>query len=131
MSYSKYNSAKARCNQGHIHDSKKEARRCNELSFLERAGEITNLRQQVKYILIPAQKELSTEIYRRGPKKGQLKEGKVIEQECSYYADFAYQKNGHEVVEDVKGYRNGQAYAVFKIKKKLMLYVHGIRVREI
>ena len=46
-------------------------------------------------------------------------------------ANIAYTENGAEVVEDVKGYTAGQAYAVFKIKKKLMLYVHGIRIREI
>lgn len=131
MSYSKYNSAKARCCQGHIHDSKKEARRCNELTFLERAGQISNLRQQVKYILIPTQREPSTEVYKRGERKGKPKEGKVLEKELSYYADFVYTKDGREIVEDVKGYKDGQAYAVFKIKKKLMLYVYGVRVKEV
>ena len=131
MNYNKYNSTKARCTQGHIHDSRKEARRCNELTLLERAGQITNLRQQVKYVLIPAQREFNGGWYSKGVNKGQPKPGKIIERECAYIADFAYTENGAEVVEDVKGYTAGQAYAVFKIKKKLMLYVHGIRIREI
>lgn len=129
--YNKYNSSKCECCQGHIHDSKKEAQRCNELTFLEMAGEITNLRQQVKYVLIPTQHEFVGELISRGKNKGQPKPGKVIEKELSYYADFVYIENGAEIVEDVKGYKGGQAYELFKIKRKLMLYFHGIRIREI
>ncbi len=118
--------------QGHIHDSKKEARRCNELTILERAGEIRELRQQVKYILIPSQHENSTEIYKRGVNKGQPKAGKVIEKECSYYADFDYYtRTGEHVVEDTKGCKTGAGYHVFAIKRKLMLYLYDIKIREI
>ena len=53
--------------------------------------------------------------------------GRVIERELSYFADFVYQENGETVVEDAKGYRT----EVFRIKKKLMLYIHGIRIREV
>ena len=130
--YSKYNASKCRCSQGHIHDSKKETRRCNELTLLERAGEIHTLRQQVKYVLIPTQREFIGGWYSKGVNKGQPKQGKVLEKECSYYADFDYvTKSGEHVVEDTKGYKQGTAYAVFKIKKKLMLYEHGIRITEI
>ena len=125
--YSKYNSSKCLCNQGHKHDSRKEARRCNELHFLQMAHEISGLEVQKKYILIPAQREPSSEVYKRGPKKGQLKEGKVLEKECAYYADFCYTENGRYIVEDTKGMRTPD----YKIKKKLMLYVHGIRITEI
>ena len=127
MSYNKYNNGKARCNQGHIHDSRKEARRCNELTILEKAGEISKVRQQVKYVLIPTQRERSSEVYKRGPRKGEPKEGKLLEKECCYYADFVYTKNGREVVEDTKGMRT----EVYKIKKKLMLQVYGIRIKEV
>ena len=131
MNYNKYHSSKCRCSQGHIHDSRKEARRCNELTLMEKAGAISNLRQQVKYVLIPTQREFTGGWYSKGEKKGQPKPGKIIERECCYIADFAYIDNGAEIVEDVKGYTAGQAYAVFKIKKKLMLHVYGIRIREI
>ena len=127
MSYNKYKNSKCKCNQGHIHDSRKEARRCNELTLLERAGEITNLRQQVKYVLIPAQRDKSTEVYQRGKHKGEPKEGKLLEKECDYYADFVYTKNGREVVEDAKGMRT----EVYKLKKKLMLYFYEIKIREV
>lgn len=112
---------------GETFDSRKEYRRWRELLLLERAGEISQLRRQVKYVLIPAQREPST----TGPKGG-VKPGKLIERELSYVADFVYQDEwtGKTVVEDVKGYRDGGAYQVFKIKRKLMLFLLGIRIKE-
>lgn len=91
-------------------DSRKEARRYKELLLLERAGAITNLQMQVKYVLIPSQRI----------------DGKVVERECAYKADFVYQENGETVVEDTKGFKTKD----YIIKRKLMLYVHGIRIRE-
>jgi hypothetical protein len=107
--------------------SKKEARRFTQLRLLERAGEISDLKTQVKFVLIPAQRDPDTVGARGGVKKG-----KLIERECAYIADFVYKDNqGETVVEDVKGYKGGGAYELFKIKRKLMLYVHGIRIIEI
>lgn len=109
--------------------SKKEGERYSELKLLERAGEISDLQLQVKFLLIPAQRELDS-IGRRGG----VKKGRTIEQECTYVADFVYtDKSGNKVVEDVKGYRDpsSAAYAKFVIKRKLMLYRYGIRVREV
>ena len=61
-----------------------------------------------------------------------MKPGRVIEEACVYKADFVYiDENGKEVVEDAKGYRDGEAYKTFVIKRKLMLYLKGIRVREV
>ena len=122
MTYSKYKNIKTNgC------DSRKEARRLAQLRLLEKAGEICNLRQQVKYVLIPTQYET----YPRFSKKGKrLKDGvKCLEKECSYYADFVYTitKTGENIVEDAKGVRT-EAY---RIKKKLMLAVHSIRIKEV
>lgn len=108
-------------------DSRKEAVRYQELRLLERAGKISGLRLQEKFILIPSQREASTEVYKSGPKKGRRKPGKLLEKECSYIADFCYTENGEIVVEDTKGFRT-EAY---KIKRKLMLERYGIRIREI
>jgi hypothetical protein len=112
-------------------DSKKEARRYKELCLMERSCEITDLQRQVKFVLIPAQYET----YERYGKKGQrLKDGKrCVEKECAYIADFVYKKDGCIVVEDAKGYRNPSTagYAYFVLKRKLMLWVHGIRISEI
>lgn len=102
-------------------DSKKEANRYSELKLLERCGAISNLELQKKYILIPAQ-------YDELPQK---KGRKCVERSCTYKADFVYTENGEKVVEDVKGYRGGSAYEIFKIKRKLMLYIHGIKIKEI
>ena len=108
-------------------DSKKEAERYSELKLLERCGAISNLELQKVYELIPAQYEL----YERYGKNGQrLKDGKkCIEKSCVYKADFVYIDNetGQQVVEDVKGFRTKE----YKIKKKLMLYIHGIKIKEV
>ena len=94
--------------------SKAEARRAAELKLLERAGKIENLGEQVKYEIIPRQK---------GP------DGKVIERACHYIADFVYTDaaTGMEIVEDCKGFRTPE----YVIKRKLMLCLHGIRVKEV
>lgn len=102
-------------------DSRKEFRRYEELQLLQQAGEIKNLRRQVKFLLIPTQREPKI----IGPRGG-VKNGKLLERECSYIADFTYTKNGETVVEDAKGVRTRE----YVIKRKLMLYVHGIRIRE-
>ena len=118
---SKYNNRKVR-RDGLTFDSKKEHKRYNELLLLEQAGEIANLRRQVKFVLIPTQ---------RGPKiigpRGGVKKGKLLERECAYIADFVYTENGKIVVEDTKGLRTKD----YIIKRKLMLYVHNIRIREV
>ena len=112
---------------GEVFDSQKEYRRFRELSLLQRAGEIEDLKRQVEYELIPAQREPDTVGARGGIKKGRL-----IEQKCSYIADYVYTDDkGNIHVEDVKGYKDGGAYRVFVIKRKLMLYIHGIIVEEV
>lgn len=126
MVKSKYGSRKVTVD-GITFDSKKEAVRYRQLKLLERAGEISDLRLQVKYVLIPAQRELCNDIYTRGAKKGCFKPGKLLEKECSYVADFVYIHDGKIVVEDTKGFRT-EAY---KIKRKLMLHIHGIRIKEV
>ena len=112
----KYHNKKVTVN-GITFQSKKEYQRWVELCILEQGSLISDLRRQVKYVLIPSQRI----------------DGKVVERECSYYADFVYKDNetGETVVEDVKGYKGGGAYNLFKIKRKLMLYVHHIRVIEV
>lgn len=118
----KYGNKKVRY-QGAVYDSRKEARRAVELSLLEKAGKITDLQEQVKFVLIPTQREPDTVGARGG-----IKKGKIIEKECAYYADFVYTDvYGRRVVEDTKGFRT----ADYIIKRKLMLYVHGIKIREI
>ena len=115
---------------GAVVDSRKEARRYEELILLQRVGQISDLKTQVPYELIPAQYEF----YERYGKNGnRLKDGaRLVERACVYVADFVYKDStGKTIVEDVKGYKDGAAYSIFSIKRKLMLFIHGIKVNEI
>ena len=124
----KYGNHKAKVD-GMIFDSKREANRYIELRLLEKAGEISDLQTQVKFVLIPTQREESTEVYKSGPKKGLPKPGLVIEREVTYIADFVYIDNltKKKVVEDTKGY----ATKDYIIKRKLLLWLYGLKIREI
>lgn len=110
MIKSKYKNKKTVLN-GITFDSKKEAARWVELQAMEKQGIIKQLQRQVTFVLIPSQ---------RGADK------KVIERECSYRADFVYTLDGKRIVEDTKG----KITPVYILKRKLMLYVHGIEVHE-
>lgn len=121
----KYGNKKITVN-GQVFDSKKEYKRYCDLSLLERAGEITNLQRQVPFLLIPEQRAPSTEVYKKGSRAGQPKPGPVLERKVVYIADFVYQENGETVVEDAKGMRTKE----YIIKRKLLLYRYGIRIKE-
>ena len=103
MSKNKFNA-----NMDKYHRSAKERARYAELKLLERAGKIQGLESQVRFELLPRQ------------------DG---ERAAFYIADFTYWENARFVVEDVKGYRKGAAYELFVIKRKLMLYRYGIKIR--
>lgn len=99
---------------GQTFDSKREGRRYLELQMMLRGGLISDLRLQVPFELIPAQRDPQT--------------GKTIERAVNYVADFVYRDDqGQLIVEDAKGFRTD----VYKIKRKLMLWRHGIRIREV
>ena len=109
---------------GIIFDSKKEAERYVELLYMQNAGEIKDLQRQVRFTLIPSQREKIVK------EDGTVKDGKVLERECAYIADFVYKTpNGETVVEDTKS--PATRTAEYRIKKKLMLYMHKIRVVEV
>lgn len=93
--------------------SRKESRRAAELRYMLRAGLIEDLREQVRFELLPTQRDA---------------DGKLLERPCAYVADFVYKdkKNGVTVVEDVKGMKT----PVYTLKRKMMLYFHGIRITE-
>lgn len=96
-------------------DSQKEYNRWCELKILERAGKIKNLRRQALFTLVPNQQDPVT--------------NRVIERSVRYAADFDYidAETGEHIVEDTKGYKTPD----YIIKRKLMLYVKGIRIREL
>lgn len=92
-------------------DSKKEHRRAQDLLLLEKIGEISNLEFQVPYELLPKQVD---------------KHGKMLERPVRYIGDFRYTENEETVVEDSKGMRTRD----YILKRKLMLWRFGIRIRE-
>ena len=109
-----------------VFDSKKERDRYVQLCLLEKAGEIYNLRRQVKFLLIPTQAEYYEKYSEKTGKR--LKDGvRVLERECNYIADFVYEQDGKTIVEDTKGVRTSD----YIIKKKLMLYIHKIQIKEV
>ena len=96
-------------------DSKHEAMRYVELKYAERTGAITDLRTQVAFELIPSQKG---------------KDGKVAERAVRYISYFTYtDENGNFVVEDAKS--KATRTDVYRIKRKLMLFMKGIEVKEV
>lgn len=132
------------------YDSKKEAQRADELRLLERAGEISELQEQVRFELIPpiyetpdgewivvsdpytmppnvphvtAQEKLTSYAIK---KKGLW----CVERPCAYVADFVYKDtSGRTVVEDVKSQpTKTQEYV---IKRKLLLWRYGLRIKEV
>ena len=125
----KYGNKKTFTSDGILHDSRKEALRWTQLLILERAGLISCLKRQVEFILIPDQREPSTEVYQKGEKKGMPKKGKLLERKVVYVADFVYYDNrtNEKVVEDTKGVKTKD----YIIKRKLMLYIHNIKIKEI
>lgn len=123
----KYFNVKTKASDGIIFDSTKEARRYEQLLLLQRAGEISDIKRQVTYELIPAQYE-TIERYSKDGKR--LKDQqRLVERKVEYIADFTYTdtKTGEVIVEDAKGFRTKD----FILKRKLLLFRHGIKLREV
>lgn len=90
------------------YDSKKEYKRAQELKFLEHVGQIKYLEEQPIYELVPKQKG---------------------ERSVKYVGDFRYVEDGKIVVEDVKS--AATKTPLYVVKRKLMLWIHGIRIKEV
>ena len=105
---SKYHNTKTTVD-GIAFDSKKEGARYGELMWLAKAGAIQDLRLQVPFELIPKQ---------------------AGERAVKYVADFTYTENGKMIVEDTKSDIT-RANPTYILKRKLMLWVRGIRIMEV
>lgn len=99
----KWNNTIVKTDDGTFH-SKKELKRWEVLKLRLAAGEISNLRRQVRF---------------------QLKINDFLI--CSYISDFVYSENGKSIVEDAKGFRTPE----YKLKAKMMKAIHGIDIREV
>lgn len=118
----KFNNKKMETPDGTF-DSKGEWERWLFLKEARNNGQISDLRRQVKYTLIPTQ--YRTEIVHLKTKDKEVQ--RVAEREITYTADFVYEKNGEKVVEDYKGFPNDR----WPLKKAMMLYFHGVAIREV
>lgn len=110
----KYRNTAIKNNFGRF-DSIKEWKRYIYLLDLQKRGKIKNLKRQVSFELIPPQRN---------------EKGKVVERACNYVADFTYIQDGKQVVEDVKSAIT-LSNATYIIKRKLLLFVHGIAIKEV
>jgi hypothetical protein len=101
----KYYARATTCSANHRHPSAKEANRCAELRLLEKGGELGDLKFQPRYKLVVDEVTI-----------------------CTYVADFSYidVRAQKYVVEDVKGVLT----PVYRLKKKLMMAIHGIEITE-
>lgn len=124
MRRSKYGNKKAKAN-GRVFDSRTERSRYYTLQVLEKAGEISDLRMQVPFEIIPA-------VYEKVEKQLKTKVkivDRCVQRATHYIADFVYtDKDGNMVVEDVKG-SSSILTPEFRLKMKLMRYVHGIQIK--
>lgn len=118
----KFNNKKMSTTDGEF-DSKGEWERWLFLKEALKNGQISNLRRQVKYTLIPTQ--YRTEIVHLKTKDKEVQ--RVAEREITYTADFVYEKDAETVVEDYKGFPNDR----WPLKKAMMLYFHGVAIREV
>jgi hypothetical protein len=90
---------------GAVYPSRKQANRAAELYLLQRCGAISELQEEVDFELIPKQNG---------------------ERACKYRADFVYIEDGKKITEDCKGFRT----EVYRLKRKLMKFIHGVTIRE-
>jgi len=97
------------------YDSKKESKRAVVLKVLSKKGQISELQEQVSFVLAPAQYVTNIK-------------GKEVcaRRELKYIADFVYFENGIKVIEDCKGFRTKE----YIKKKNLMKRILEIEIKE-
>lgn len=123
----KYGNRKVQHN-GQTFDSKKEYQRYLFLENAEREGLISNLQCQVRFELEPA----VTEEYEEQLKTKTVTRTRVIQRAMHYTCDFRYEKDGVDVVEDVKGSEaQAKRDAAYQLRKKLLFARYRIRVKEV
>ena len=106
MSYNKFGNTKVVVD-GIKFDSKKEANRYGNLKLLEKAGDISDLKLQVKMEIMVKEKKIAT-----------------------YIADFTYMEKGQYVVEDVKSDFT-RKNPVYRLKKKLIEAIYNLKIKEV
>ena len=123
---SKYNNTKIEVD-GIVFDSKKEAKYYKIFKDAAENGEISNLRRQVSFEIIPAVKR---QVVKHLKTKDKLEE-RCVQRATHYVADFVYTdpKTKLDVVVDVKSPIT-RKNPVYILKKKMMLAFNNIEIVE-
>jgi hypothetical protein len=101
----KYKAQRTECQEGHSHPSKAEAKRCDELHLLQKAGQIHRLEREPSFPV-------------------SINGIKVF----TYRADFSYFTEHERVIEDVKG----MVTPIYRLKKKAVeAYYPGVKIVEV
>lgn len=119
--YRKFRNKKVTTDEG-VFDSKFEYDYWIILKERRKRGEISDLKRQVSFELIPRQSAM-VEVQLKT--KTKLKEV-FYEHPVTYVADFVYWENGEQVIVDTKGFRTPD----YIIKRKLMRW-RGTPITEI
>lgn len=107
-------------------DSKKESRIYLDLKAQKETGEIKDFKMQVPFELIPNQKEIVTAFDKKGRP---IQKERVVELAIKYLADFVvYHNDGEVTVVDAKGFQGNQ---VWILKRKLLLFRHGLKIKVV
>jgi hypothetical protein len=106
MTYNKYRNTRVVVD-GIEFDSIKEAKRYGTLKILQKAGEISDLKLQVRMDILVNSKKIA-----------------------AYIADFTYMEKGHYVVEDVKS-EFTRKNPVYRLKKKLIEAIYNLKIKEV
>lgn len=112
----KYHSRKTECHQGHLHDSRKESRRCDELHLMQKAGEIMGLEVQPVFHFDV-----------NGHTVGRYTPDFSYCRPVDTGTGFPIQRHT-KIVEDVKS--TATKTEAYRLRKKLMLACFGIEVKE-
>jgi hypothetical protein len=106
MTYNKYRNTRVVVD-GIEFDSIKEAKRYGTLKILQKAGEISDLKLQVRMDILVNSKKIA-----------------------AYIADFTYMEKGSYVVEDVKS-EFTRKNPVYRLKKKLIEAIYNLKIKEV
>lgn len=106
MSYNKFKNTKIEVD-GIKFDSIKESKRYGTLKLLQKAGEISDLKLQVRMDILVSDKKIAV-----------------------YIADFTYMEKGSYVVEDVKSDFT-RKNPVYRLKKKLIEAIYNLKIKEV
>lgn len=111
-----------------LFDSTYERDRYILLKDMERHGEISGLRRQVRFVLIPKTTKLVPKVLKTKTRYDR----KVVELTAEYHCDFLYEEKGKYIIEEFKSAMTSKL-ADYILRRKLMvrkIYEHNAKGRS-